>query len=45
MTDPRHDQFVESAAAYALGAMDSPEREQFEAHLRTCATCEAEVEA
>ena len=45
MTDARHDEFTEAAAAYALGALDAAERELFEAHLRTCAACAAEVDA
>lgn len=40
MTD--HDQHALSGA-YALDALDSDERERFEAHLRTCADCREEV--
>jgi anti-sigma-K factor RskA len=38
-----HEQWTDSAAAYALGALDTDERAAFEAHLTTCATCRAEV--
>jgi anti-sigma-K factor RskA len=31
------------AAAYVLGALDAPERQAFESHLRTCSSCLAEV--
>lgn len=33
----------ELAAGYALNALDAPERELFEAHLRECEQCSAEV--
>lgn len=36
---------AELAAAYALDALDAPERSAFEAHLLGCPTCRAEVEA
>ena len=39
-----HEQ-LEQAAAYALGALDAGERAAFEAHLATCAECQAEVRA
>ena len=45
MTDTRHDEFVAAAAAYALGALDIDDRRQFEAHLATCAHCQADVAA
>ena len=35
----RHEQFMESAAPYALGALDPAERATFEAHLAACAEC------
>lgn len=35
----------ESAAAYALGALDADERAAFEAHLAGCAACRVEVQA
>ncbi len=44
MTASRHDEFVESAAAYALGSLDAAERERFEDHLRECDACQQEVE-
>jgi anti-sigma-K factor RskA len=43
MTDTRHYDFLEEASAYALGALDADERREFEAHLATCETCQAEV--
>jgi anti-sigma-K factor RskA len=45
MTDARHEEFAESAAAYALGALDAPERIRFEAHLQTCDVCQKDVDA
>jgi anti-sigma-K factor RskA len=39
-----HEQWIGSAAAYALGAIDADERVAFENHLATCATCRAEVD-
>src|SRR5262249_10945618 len=42
MTDHR---WTELAAPYALGALDSGERVDFERHLETCAECRAEVQA
>lgn len=37
--------WLESAGAYALGALGAEERAQFEAHLASCATCRAEVQS
>ncbi len=37
--------WTELAAPYALGALDSTERVEFERHLETCAECRAEVQA
>jgi len=42
MTD--HDRWVDAAAAYVLGAMPARELEEFETHLATCTTCQAEVD-
>jgi anti-sigma-K factor RskA len=42
MTD--HDRWVDAAGAYVLGAMPGREREEFEVHLTTCTTCQAEVD-
>lgn len=40
-----HPELIESAAAYALGALDPDARTSFEAHLATCPECRAEVTA
>jgi len=43
MTD--HEEYRELAAVYALGALGSPDRERFEAHLASgCGECEAALE-
>jgi anti-sigma-K factor RskA len=42
MTD--HDRWVDAAGAYVLGAMPARERDEFESHLTTCTTCQAEVD-
>lgn len=42
MTD--HDRWVDAAGAYVLGAMPARESDEFETHLATCATCQAEVD-
>jgi anti-sigma-K factor RskA len=38
-----HDQLGDQAASYVLGALTPAEKQAFEAHLATCATCAAEV--
>jgi anti-sigma-K factor RskA len=43
MSDARHDDFAAAAAAYALDALTPDERRAFEAHLATCAECQADV--
>jgi anti-sigma-K factor RskA len=40
-----HRELIESAASYALDALDPPERAEFELHLAGCAECRAEVAA
>ena len=40
-----HQQLIDSAASYALDALDGHERAEFEAHLTTCTQCQAEVAA
>jgi anti-sigma-K factor RskA len=40
-----HEQLRESAAAYALGALDAEDRAVLEEHLPECAACRAEVDA
>jgi anti-sigma-K factor RskA len=40
-----HQELKDSAAAYALGALDVGERSAFETHLDSCADCRAEVVA
>jgi len=39
-----HARWADSAGAYVLGAMPSTERDEFEAHLGTCAVCREEVD-
>lgn len=38
-----HDEFAAAAAAYAIDALDRDEQRAFEAHLSTCAPCQADV--
>jgi len=38
-----HEELRELTSAYALGALDPGDRERFEAHLASCAECQAEV--
>ncbi|MFN8573322.1 MAG: anti-sigma factor [Gemmatimonadaceae bacterium] len=38
-----HETYLESAAAYALGALDERDRGAFEAHLAECAECRSAV--
>ena len=40
-----HQELIDSAASYALDALDGTDRVEFEAHLATCADCRAEVAA
>jgi anti-sigma factor ChrR (cupin superfamily) len=40
-----HAYWEDSAASYALGLLTGAEAEAFEAHLETCAACQAEVAA
>jgi len=40
-----HTLFEESVAAYALGALDAAETEEFRAHLESCAACRRELAA
>lgn len=40
-----HQELIESAASYALDALDQEERARFEAHLSGCAECRSEVAA
>jgi anti-sigma-K factor RskA len=40
---PDHDAWLESAALYVIDAMAEDERQAFEAHLRECEHCRAEV--
>jgi anti-sigma-K factor RskA len=39
-----HTRWADTAGAYVLGAMASAERDEFEAHLATCASCQEEVD-
>ena len=46
MTDmdaARHDEPRQMSGAYVLGALEPAERDEFAAHLLTCAECAAEV--
>ncbi|MHB8532472.1 MAG: anti-sigma factor [Solirubrobacteraceae bacterium] len=38
-----HERFAQDCAAFALGALTTPEQEAFVAHLETCAACRDEV--
>lgn len=40
-----HKELIESAASYALDALDHEERARFEAHLSDCEECQSEVAA
>jgi anti-sigma-K factor RskA len=44
-TDANHDGLRELVAPYAIGALAAPERAAFEAHVRQCAECAAELAA
>jgi anti-sigma-K factor RskA len=39
-----HDRWADSAGAYVLDAMPARERAEFESHLATCTTCQADVD-
>lgn len=39
-----HERWAESAAAYAIDALDTSERAAFEEHLSSCATCRSDVD-
>jgi anti-sigma-K factor RskA len=39
-----HARWADTAGAYVLGAMPSGERDEFEAHMATCAVCQEEVD-
>ena len=41
---PGHEQWADAAGAYALGALPPGEVEAYEAHLRVCAACRAELD-
>lgn len=43
--DSRHEHLKENVAAYALEALDAAEIPALEAHLRTCKSCRADLEA
>lgn len=38
-----HDRYAELAGPWVLGLLDAAERREFEAHLESCAACQAEV--
>lgn len=39
-----HEKWAESAAAYAIDALDTSDRDAFEAHLSSCSACQADVD-
>lgn len=43
MTTDDHDRLRDWAGAYTMGALDADDRREFEAHLRECRHCRAEV--
>lgn len=43
MTGPNHDRLVDLSGLYVLDALGPEDREAFEAHVRECAECAAEV--
>jgi anti-sigma-K factor RskA len=45
MMTTEHETYRENLAAYALEALEYPEIEPLEAHLRTCDACKADLEA
>lgn len=45
MTEKENDPFINKIPAYALGALDWEEIPALQAHLQTCQTCQAELEA
>jgi anti-sigma-K factor RskA len=45
MSETNHDALREMSGLYVLGALAGRDREDFEAHLATCAACAAEVRA
>ena len=42
---PDHDECSGDAAAYALGALEPPEAEEFQRHMETCVVCREELAA
>jgi anti-sigma-K factor RskA len=40
-----HEEYREWSAAYLLGALDSAQRHEFEAHLGGCGKCQAEIQS
>jgi anti-sigma-K factor RskA len=45
MADLDHESLRDTAALYVVGALDRQERAAFEAHVRECASCAADVQA
>jgi anti-sigma-K factor RskA len=43
MTDSRHAELTDLAGLYLVGALTPGERQEFEAHLETCAVCQGEI--
>ena len=45
MADVDHESLRDTAALYVVGALDARERAAFEAHVRECASCGAEIQS
>jgi anti-sigma-K factor RskA len=45
MADVDHESLRDTAALYVVGALDARERAAFEAHVRECASCAAEIQS
>lgn len=43
MAHNEHSRFIENISAYAIGALDAEDSVALESHLKTCASCQAEL--